>query len=94
MNHKPLPLAAQSPRLARTPYRVHSPFTRVVDALRERGHRPVPLAPGKKYPGEYLGRSRGWITMKGWNKYCDIQPTDNEIGLWSRFPCRFYRYRL
>lgn len=61
-----------------------SPFARAYAEYLERGFSVLPIAPGKKYPGEYDGHR--WSPANGWNKYVERYMTEAEIDAALTWP--------
>jgi hypothetical protein len=59
-----------------------SPFAENALALLARGYSPIPIMPGRKYPGVRL--ASGWQAMPGWQRFCRERPTTDKIAAWLR----------
>jgi hypothetical protein len=73
------------PRLMHAP---GSPFARSAAALIEMGYSPVVIIPGEKRPGKLIHRDgeRRWVGDFDWQRFCDRQPSEFEIYVFSRWP--------
>ena len=52
--------------------------------LADSGFPVIPIMPGAKKPGRYLGGE--WRDYPGWTRHCKRATTENEIGIWSTWP--------
>ncbi|MEP3248065.1 MAG: bifunctional DNA primase/polymerase [Sneathiella sp.] len=52
--------------------------------LVDMGYSCIPILPGEKRPGRYVGKK--WVGMSGWQKYCSQLPTPFELGQWEEWP--------
>lgn len=52
--------------------------------LVDNGYSIIPIKPGDKAPGAYSNGQ--WHNLKGWQQFCERQPTEDEIAAWSKWP--------
>lgn len=62
-----------------------SPYASVGPRLVELGYSAIPIAPGSKYPGQWL-RGADYRPMTAWSQYCARLPTAEEAALWATWP--------
>lgn len=61
-----------------------SPFSSVSRDLLANGYSPIPIAPGKKAPGQFVGND--WRIMRNWSRYCDKPAGSFELATWELWP--------
>ena len=65
-----------------------SPYAGCGPRLVERGYSAIPLIPGSKVPGNFVGGEHR--PMFNWSRFCDRLPTELETAHWSGLaPCRY-----
>lgn len=64
---------------------VMSPYASVGPRLVQLGYSAIPIAPGSKYPGQWL-RGAGYRPMSAWSQFCTRLPTLDETTTWSQWP--------
>lgn len=61
-----------------------SPYATIAGPLRELGYSPIPIGPGTKKPGAYVGNS--WDNLTRWTRYCAMQAPEFQHAQWERWP--------
>ncbi|GJD31455.1 hypothetical protein PMNALOAF_2714 [Methylobacterium adhaesivum] len=61
-----------------------SPFAEAGPALIARGYSALPIAPGDKAPGAFIGGE--WRMMRGWSKFCGVLPPAFQVKTWTAWP--------
>lgn len=59
-------------------------FQRSAERMIDNGYAVIPIAPGQKFPGQYVGTS--WQPMTGWRHFGSNMPSDFQVGIWKGYP--------
>lgn len=63
---------------------MQTPFNKVAQALRGNGYSVLPIYPGTKIPGDFIGNQ--WQKMTGWSRFCSMPVGDVEFSYWMTYP--------